>query len=148
MAPARFDVLIHTGILLDDPRRVLPPSYCFGPPTSHFSAEIWSPRHQVLSYDYQRSVSTRLCLCQQPQTGLRSWSMSTNANRIVDVAFCTCRLVGDGLFILYEAGGTRKVQFKIFRAMARASSSGRDARQASSGLTFSPLLRPVDEAWQ
>ncbi|KAI1143196.1 hypothetical protein F5Y05DRAFT_367831 [Hypoxylon sp. FL0543] len=43
-----------------------------------------------------------------------SWSLSTNAEKIIDIAFGTCDL-GDGLFVLYEVAGKRKIQFKIFK---------------------------------
>jgi hypothetical protein len=43
-----------------------------------------------------------------------SWSLSTNADKILDIAFGTCDL-GDGVFVLYEASGKTKIQFKIIR---------------------------------
>ncbi|KAI1415785.1 hypothetical protein F5Y13DRAFT_186641 [Hypoxylon sp. FL1857] len=43
-----------------------------------------------------------------------SWSLSTNPDKIIDIAFGTCDL-GDGLFVLYEVAGKRKIQFKIFK---------------------------------
>ncbi|OTA69582.1 hypothetical protein K449DRAFT_418966 [Hypoxylon sp. EC38] len=43
-----------------------------------------------------------------------SWSLSTNADKIIDIAFGTCDL-GDGLFVLYEVAGKSKIQFKIFQ---------------------------------
>ncbi|KAF3225056.1 hypothetical protein TWF106_002937 [Orbilia oligospora] len=42
------------------------------------------------------------------------WTLDTNSEKIFDVAFGTSPL-GEGLFVLYEIGGKRKVQFKIFR---------------------------------
>ncbi|KAI0841842.1 hypothetical protein F5Y06DRAFT_258371 [Hypoxylon sp. FL0890] len=43
-----------------------------------------------------------------------SWSLSTNPEKIIDIAFGTCDL-GDGLFVLYEVGDKTKIQFKIFQ---------------------------------
>ncbi|KAF3184483.1 hypothetical protein TWF788_005187 [Orbilia oligospora] len=42
------------------------------------------------------------------------WTLGTNSEKTFDVAFGTSPL-GEGLFVLYEIGGKRKVQFKIFR---------------------------------
>ncbi|KAF3316632.1 hypothetical protein TWF173_001914 [Orbilia oligospora] len=42
------------------------------------------------------------------------WTLDINSEKIFDVAFGTSPL-GEGLFVLYEIGGKRKVQFKIFR---------------------------------
>ncbi|KAI1331436.1 hypothetical protein F5Y16DRAFT_422964 [Xylariaceae sp. FL0255] len=44
----------------------------------------------------------------------RSWSLATNTDKILDVAFGTCDL-GDGVFVLYEVAGKTKLQFKIIR---------------------------------
>ncbi|KAK6507966.1 hypothetical protein TWF481_006386 [Arthrobotrys musiformis] len=43
-----------------------------------------------------------------------SWSLDTSAEEILDVSFGKSPL-GDGLFVLYEFGGKKKVQFKLLR---------------------------------